>query len=73
MPYQLCNQHNVYIYIYIKTRDGTKPIPSTGVNFKVSVSPKNAIPIPSTYRYFSDTLHPIIMMSCNEIQKNTIL
>ena len=53
MPYQLCNQHNVYIYI--KTRDGTKPIPSTGVNFKISVSPKNAIPIPSTYRCHFDT------------------
>ena len=42
------------------TRDGTKPIPSTRsigyrVNFKVSVSPKNPIPIPSTFRYYFDT------------------
>ena len=41
-------------------RDGTKPIPSTRsigyrVKFKVSVSPKNPIPIPSTFRYYFDT------------------
>ena len=47
--------------INIFTRDGTKPIPSTRsigyrVNLKVSVSPKNPIPIPSTFRYFFDTL-----------------
>ena len=43
------------------TRDGTKPIPSTRsigyrVNIKVSVSPKNPMPIPSTFRYHFDTL-----------------
>ena len=42
------------------TRDGTKPIPNTRsigyrLNFKVSVSPKNPIPIPSTFRYYFDT------------------
>ena len=60
--------------IYIISRDGTKQISSTRsigyrVNFKVSVkSAKNPIPISRTFRYFSDTLHPIIMMSGNEIQ-----
>ena len=48
------------IFSQINIRDGTKPIPSTRsigyrVNFKVSVSPKNPIPIPSTFRYYFDT------------------
>ena len=46
--------------------DGTKPIPSTRsigyrVNFKVSVSPKNPIPIPSTFRYCFDTFSILYM------------
>ena len=57
------NQNHVYPCYsddLICTRDGTKPIPSTRsigyrVNFKVSVSPKNPIPIPSTFRYYFDT------------------
>ena len=47
-------------------RDGTKPIPSTRsigyrVNFKVSVSPKNPIPIPSPFRYYFDTFSILYM------------
>ena len=68
--------------IHVIIRDGTKPIPNTRsigyrVNFKVSVSPKNPLLITSTFRYYFDTFRYytsscIIMMSCNEIQQNTI-
>ena len=64
----------------MKIRDGTKPIPSTRsigyrVNFKVSVSPKNPIPISSTFRYYFDTISILfryftstdsLTLSCNE-------
>ena len=63
--------------LIVNFRDGTKPIPSTRsigyrVNFKVSVSPKNLIPIPSTFRYYFDTF-PILYIlvyynEYNEIQ-----
>ena len=51
--------HRVWLIVVI-IRDGTKPKPSTRsigyrVIFKVSVSPKNPIPIPSTFRYYFDT------------------
>ena len=64
-----------YKAITVTIKDGTKLIPSTQsieyrVNFKVLVSPKH--PIPSTFRYYFDTVPIlymcIIMMSCNEIQ-----
>ena len=53
-----------YNYYCCHCRDGTKLIPSTRsigyrVNFKVSLSPKNQIPIQSTFRYYFDTF-PIL-------------
>ena len=62
----------------VKSRDGTKPIPSTRsigyrVNFKVSVSPINPIPIPSTFRYYFDTF-PILYILVyynNELRYNS--
>ena len=50
----------------VMSRDGTKPIPSTRsigyrVIFKVSVSAKNPIPIPSTFRYYFDTFSILYM------------
>ena len=60
----------------IITRDGTKPIPSTRsigyrVIFKVSVSTKNPIPIPSTFRYYFDTFS-ILYLTCTIIKCNVI-
>ena len=60
MYVQRCNSQNDLQQQSTAHRDGTKPIPSTRsigyrVNFKVSVSPKNPIPIPSTFRYYFDT------------------
>ena len=58
---------NIYrLPVYVADSDGTKPIPSTRsigyrVNFKVSVSPKNPIPIPSTFRYNFDTFSILYM------------
>ena len=61
--------HGMDMCLY--TREGTKPIPRTRnigyrVNFKISVSLINPIPIPSTFRY--NTSSYIIMMSRNKIQ-----
>ena len=59
----------------IVSRDGTKPIQSTRsighrVNFKVSVSQKNLIPIPSTFRYYFDTF-PILHILVYELHWNS--
>ena len=53
-------------YTKVYTRDETKPIPNTRsigyrVIFKVSVSTKNPIPIPSTFRYYFDTFSILYM------------
>ena len=57
----------------VVNRDGTKPLPSTlsigyPVNLKVSVSPKNLIPIPSTFRYYFDNFPMLIyiFVYCND-------
>ena len=78
-PKQTRNTKNAFNDV--KSRVGTKPIPSTRsigyrVNFKVSVSPKNPIPIPSTFRYYFDTFsilykYRFLTLSCNEIIKKT--
>ena len=64
--FQIWNAISSQVNINVSIRDGTKPIPSTRsigyrVIFKVSVSAKNPIPIPSTFRYYFDTFSILYM------------